>query len=463
MKAVLTLVFVMGTFLCSAQVFDIDTLSYVGTSESRINIVVMGDGYTSDQLDDFIRDAENFRVSLFNETPYKEYKKYFNVFAIKVPSNESGASHPGTATDVTEPVHSISEVDNYFGSTFDAFNIHRLVVAENTFEITNVLASNFPVYDQAFILVNSSFYGGSGGNFPTATLNVNSNEIAIHELGHSFVNLIDEYYAGDVFSREGINMTKETDASIVRWKNWINTKEIGIYQHSGVGDASLWYRPHQNCKMRFLNRPFCAVCIEGTIEEIHSLTSPLLSYMPNTDQIDGNASQLKFSLDLIDPEPNTLKSTWSLNSEVISNESNLLNLDVQSLENGTNTLSVFIQDTTELLRVDNHESIHVYSVTWNIEFDATTNTHEVNNKLEEIDINISPNPATDRIFISWDKKINDKLNIKIFNVNGEEMNWDYSSGPDHMYISMLNVPSGNYYINFYLDNTLITTRQISKH
>ena len=56
-----------------------------------------------------------------------------------------------------------------------------------------------------------------------------ANEITVHEIGHSFVGLIDEYYGGDQFSAEGINMTAETDPSQVRWKNWIGYDEVGVY------------------------------------------------------------------------------------------------------------------------------------------------------------------------------------------------------------------------------------------
>ena len=151
-------------FLSShAQVFDVDTIQYSGNIHQRINLVILSDGYQEHELDKFIEDAKDFSDTFFSGTPYKEYRSFFNVFAIRVPSNESGANHPGTATDVTEPAHPIKEVDNYFGSTFDYYNIHRLLYPENTIAITNVLASNFPSYDQVVVLVNTPYYGGSGG------------------------------------------------------------------------------------------------------------------------------------------------------------------------------------------------------------------------------------------------------------------------------------------------------------
>jgi hypothetical protein len=72
-----------------------------------------------------------------------------------VPSNECGASHPATATDVYEPVHPVNTVDNYLGSTFDYFGINRLLVAVNSSAIANVLAINIPKYYQFIILANT--------------------------------------------------------------------------------------------------------------------------------------------------------------------------------------------------------------------------------------------------------------------------------------------------------------------
>ena len=86
-----------------AQQFDVDTLAFNGNSDKHINLVILSDGYRQSELTKFITDATNFTNGFFNEVPFSNYKKYFNVFIIKVPSNQSGASHPGTATDVIEP------------------------------------------------------------------------------------------------------------------------------------------------------------------------------------------------------------------------------------------------------------------------------------------------------------------------------------------------------------------------
>ena len=100
------------------------------------------------------------------------------------------------------------------------------------------LAKNFPNYDQVCILANTPYYGGSGGSYATTTLNTASNEIYAHEIGHSFAALSDEYYAGDGYAGERVNMTKETNPLLVKWKNWMNINGIGIYQHCCGGNSA---------------------------------------------------------------------------------------------------------------------------------------------------------------------------------------------------------------------------------
>ncbi len=212
-----------------SQVFEVDTIQFTGDLDHRVNLVILGDGYQSHELPQFVLDASNFTETFFSNRPYTEYQQFFNVFSIKVPSNESGASHPGTASDVDEPAIPVVEVDNYFGSTFDYLELHRLLVPVNTVAIKTVLANNIPAYDLVVILVNTPYYGGSGGEFATATTNSDSRDVAIHEIGHSFVGLGDEYWPGEQFVWESINLTQETSPSLVSWKNWLAEEKIDIF------------------------------------------------------------------------------------------------------------------------------------------------------------------------------------------------------------------------------------------
>ena len=104
------LAFYLTCFPSFGQVFDLDTLQYNGDIHHLINLVILGDGYQEHELPQYLIDASNFAETFFSNRPYSEYQQFFNVFAIKVPSNESGASHPGTATDIDEPEIPVIEV-----------------------------------------------------------------------------------------------------------------------------------------------------------------------------------------------------------------------------------------------------------------------------------------------------------------------------------------------------------------
>ncbi|HOZ88231.1 MAG TPA: M64 family metallopeptidase, partial [Bacteroidia bacterium] len=183
-----------GKYKVSAQTFTVDTILYNGNSNNYIDLVFMGDGFQAGQLSSYINSVQNLSNYLFTISPFSEYKNYFNVFAIRVPSLNSGTNHPAIALDVTEPVFPAASVNTYFNSTFDYGSIHRLLVAQDYTAINNVLINNMPLVDQPLMLVNSTYYGGSGGALAASSLNSSSYEILVHEIGHSFAFLKDEYF-----------------------------------------------------------------------------------------------------------------------------------------------------------------------------------------------------------------------------------------------------------------------------
>ena len=460
MKRILFLSFIILCHFSYSQVFDVETILQSGSNDSRINLVILSDGYQSTELNQFITDATNFSKALFEETPYKEYKNYFNVHAIKVPSIESGANHPGTATDVSEPTHPVLTVDNFFESAFDAYGIHRLLVSNNS-KVNNVLATNFPTYDLALVLVNSPFYGGSGGTIAVSSTHAKTNEIAIHELGHSFVGLIDEYYAGDGFANEGINMTQETNPTNVKWTNWMNQNGIDIYKHCCNGNSANWHRPHQNCKMRFLGSPFCSVCTEGTIERIHSLVTPIDSFSPqNTGTID-LSTPITFTINTIAPIPNTLSVEWTLNGTVTEINNFSILISQSDLITGNNQLQATIEDTSNLLRVNNHENIHFTTILWNFN-SSTLSIDEIS--MESLKIKLFPNPTLDVIYFDVIKEINEDYDVMISDISGKQLinkSINYLEKSPQVQLDLL--PSGIYFINFKFQNGLNISKKIIKY
>lgn len=355
--------------ICSgyAQVFPTVTLQDNGDINKRINFAYLAEGYTPGELGTFIGDATATNDDLFSQAPFSNYANFFNAYAVQVPSNQSGADHPGTATDVSEPAHPTQTVDTYFDATFDYFNIHRLLVATDDAAIANVLASNVPQFDQGFVLINSEYYGGAGGQYATSSTHPSGIEIAIHEIGHSFANLSDEYYAGDFYAAENHNMTQQTNPSQVRWEEWYGDNGIGIYQHCCGGSSANWHRPHQDCKMRYLGAPFCAVCTQRIIDVIYSLASPIDSYTPTALTQTVNGAPLSFDLDVIYPMPNTLTIEWLLNGNVFVANTESVTLSVSDLNTGANTLVARVVDETTLSRSYLPANGYEFTVTWTIE------------------------------------------------------------------------------------------------
>jgi hypothetical protein len=429
------------------QVFQLDTLTYTGDINKHINVVILGDGYLEEDLVQFLQDAENFTTYFFQIQPYSNYKGFFNVFTLSVPSMERGAaSHPD------------SLIDNYFGSTFWYADIERLLVPTNSSRIFSVLAENFPAYDQVFMLVNSTKYGGSGGWVATASLNNQSKEVALHELGHSFANLSDEYWAGDQYARENTNMTKETNLEQLVWRNWHGDAEIGLFPHE---ESPAWHRPHQDCKMRYLNRPFCAICIEGTIESIYDLASPLRNYYPENAVLAEPEDPQIFSLDLIKPNPNTLKVTWDLNGKIIQSGLDTLLLDHSELMDGENSVVAVIEDTTVLIRPYDDESYHFITVQWQTG-SGTANRGGLENYTGIQVFHIYPNPVEDELYITVKEGLNDQISFDLSDLQGKRMRtWslDFSQKTT---LDLSEFESGIYILHIHVNGRVINSRKIIK-
>lgn len=428
------------------QRFDVDTISMTGSIDDRINLVFLSDGYTEDELDKFIEDVHWMEDALLGKPPYKEYRSYFNSFAIKVPSDTSGAADDPS-----------NLIDNYFGSSFNTSGIWRLVVPHRSSRAQAVLRDNFPQYDQVIMVVNESRYGGSGGWMATSTTHANGPEICIHEIGHSFAKLADEYWAGPQYAREKINMTQETDREKVKWKNWLDYRSTGIYSHS---EEPSWKRPHQNCEMRYLNRQFCPVCQEAITDKILDLTSPIIEFSPPEDGFTHSEPEIEFSLNLLEPSPNTLNIRWTLNRDSITAHTDTLRFSSTKLLPGENIVVAFILDTTKYIRQSSHSRSHQHKVIWN--FNSGTSGIEIReiNK-ERFDLDVFPNPAADFVQLSGFLSNDSRVGINLVDPLGKIIKVkDDQAVPagefaNRINLDQLNLASGLYHIRISIDEELL--------
>ncbi len=122
-----------------------------GSDNNRLVWVIMGDGYTSREIDMYHQDVNAIFETIFSTLPWKSYKTFINVYRIDVVSLESGADHPSRNL----------YVDTALDATYDTYGISRLLTVNDAkaFEI----ASHIPLFDAVMIIVNDPQYGGSGG------------------------------------------------------------------------------------------------------------------------------------------------------------------------------------------------------------------------------------------------------------------------------------------------------------
>ena len=382
-RVCLYFIFLLSGFNSKAQqkLFKIDTLQYQGEGTRLINFVILGDGYTEDELVYYREDAQRFVDYFFKTEPFRQYIDYFNVFLIETISEESGAIHACKAKDCPHGLVKMTDLParynrfgrnvevpfsqpkTIFGSSFDSGGLHRLVIAKNSKLVEKVLKDHIPNYTQSIILVNSPYYGGSGGGFPTATVNIQSNDIAVHELGHSFGKLGDEYWAGNQYAIEAPNRTQVADPDSVCWKDWLGIGGVGIYSYGKSGSKAQWFRPHEFCKMQYLHAPFCPVCQEQLVHVITTKASPILKVKPSaTEKVQMDKTTL-FGLRLAKPVPNTLQVKWYLNEQLIAVNQDSIFVAPGLLSSGEHTLRATVQDTTSLIRTTSYKN-NIQDITW---------------------------------------------------------------------------------------------------
>lgn len=160
-----------------------------GDPARKVDLLLLGDGYTAAEMDKFQRDARRLTDRLFSVSPFKERASDFNVWALAVPVPESGISRPSTG------IHHAGAT----GARYDIFGSERYILTLDNRAFRD-LAQHAP-YEFVEIMVNGQTYGGGGifGQFSTAAADNDwADYVFVHEFGHHFAGLADEYYTSDV-------------------------------------------------------------------------------------------------------------------------------------------------------------------------------------------------------------------------------------------------------------------------
>ncbi|MDO4163073.1 MAG: IgA Peptidase M64 [Bacteroides sp.] len=243
-----------------------------GSADKCIDIAILAEGYTEEEMDIFYTDANIACESLLAHEPFKSMKKSFNIVAVASPSADSGVSIPRLG----------EWKQTAFSSNFSTFYSDRYLTTMHVKDIHDALAG-IP-YEHIIILANTDEYGG-GGIYNSYTLTTAHHPlfrpVVVHEFGHSFGGLADEYFYDDDLA------TATYPAGVEPWEQNITTRAnfaskwedmlekgtpvptptdkkdsypIGVYEGGGYVSKGV-YRPAFDCRMRTNENPaFCPVC-----------------------------------------------------------------------------------------------------------------------------------------------------------------------------------------------------------
>lgn len=258
----------------NASKYDYKYIVKSGTPEECIDVAIVAEGYTPSEMNKFYQRAEETADALFAHAPFKQYKNRFNIVAVAVPSKNSGVSIPKQNL----------WIETALDSHFDTFYSDRYLTTLHLKRLHDYLA--FIPYEHIIILANTDNYGG-GGIYNSYTLTAADHSmfkpVVVHEFGHSFGGLADEYYYDDQYEEMyptdvepwEKNITTLVDFSS-KWKNLLpenvkiptppsnNEKDIytkiGVYEGGGYQSKGV-YRAFQECRMKINEAPaFCKVC-----------------------------------------------------------------------------------------------------------------------------------------------------------------------------------------------------------
>jgi len=344
-----------------AHSWESETLIETGDPANRVNVVIMGEGYTESELIDFRWQVRSLVRYLLREEPFNEYQNYFNFYRIDVISNESGIDRPHREEFVD------TALDGWESLTGPCtIWVHRDKVA--------LAAEDIPapaIADDIFVLINDSSAGACATNkYLLVPGGFSHNRTALHEFGHEFAYLYDEYEFGEgINGREEPwypNVTIQTERDKIKWNHWIDPETLlptpespwpepmtdipGIYQGTALGADT--YRSTERSIMRDSRSSFHSVHKEVIVLTIYNRVSQIETFSPAEGEITLAVGEERvFEVTTVKPMNHDLLVDWFLNDQLIA-EGNTFTLTStnNAFTSGINDLRVVASDPTPLVR-----------------------------------------------------------------------------------------------------------------
>ena len=239
---------------------------------AKISVAILGEGFTAEEMPKFMDKAREAVDAILDHEPFASMADSFDFIAVETPSRDSGVSVPRTGLWLDTP----------FGSHFSTFYSDRYLTTPHVHDLYDAITST-PA-QHLIVLANTDEYGG-GGIYNFYTLTTAGNEafhpVVVHEFGHSFGALADEYYyEGEMDNTYPLdiepwepNITTKVDFN-QKWQNLIDEGRSGLIEGAGYRAKGI-FRGNEDCRMRTNTaQAFCPVCQQAIREQILWLTKP---------------------------------------------------------------------------------------------------------------------------------------------------------------------------------------------
>lgn len=271
-----------------------------GPSPNRVDVVVMGDGYQQDQQNQF-NDIARQVPKLFDHDPtLGEYLRYFNFVRVNLVSKDDGITGFGRKYETALGGHVTGNVKGHGQAGVDHGKVKTVLDG---------------IADQdglAIVFVNKGTLGTGGGGI--AVIGGREDDTVIHEWGHAFAGLADEYIdqvhrgqAGD-----SPNVSGSDDPKKVPWRHWLaaNAPSIGVYEGAAGMQRGAWKPTTGGCVMDH-GRTYCRVCREAVVLKVYRYVDPIEKASPEPGALALSSSQV-FEVTVMRPKTHALEVRWWL-------------------------------------------------------------------------------------------------------------------------------------------------------
>ncbi len=378
-------------------------------SANRVDILVLGDGYTTAQQGLFGTHVAALKTAMFAVTPYKEYENFVNWQSGFIASAQSGADHPPYQAGCTTTAccaDTAAQGDGAAGTfvttaldgRYCTNQIHRLLTVSSAKVFA--AAAAYPDWDKILVTVNDPLYGGAGGTYAVTSANASASLIVIHEYGHSFHKLADEYttpYPGFPACSDlpggsacEVNVTNQTDAGLVKWRSWFtpgiqiptpaSTAGTGLFEGARYLTSGM-YRPTSNsCLMRSLGTSFCSVCRQEYVKYLYrggfgvpsggiDLIEPgTESPAPSSPVVVATGTSRTFSAGILRPVIGTVNLQWYLDGVPIGGATGESYAFTQaSATPAVRTLELRATDATTFVNAAMADGLTTHSRAWTLQ------------------------------------------------------------------------------------------------